>query len=137
MLSLNRVSISSYDEEILNEIFIILNKNSVDYDVNNYHLFTKESSKFISLFFNIDVIFDFGFDWAYIESCERSNIVTFDVYSYNGNISKWVSKLREKYLDYKLDISLEIHKSVKFKNYSIGQTWMDCKLPKIDYKKKG
>jgi hypothetical protein len=134
MLSLNSISISSSDSKVLDEIYDILKSESMDTDISKYHSYTEDNIKFLSLFFNGDKPYDdFGIEWAYIESCEKSDIILLNIYSYNGNLSVWVAELAKKYkiykpIDFKIDISIEITKSVRFKNYDIEQSWIETKM---------
>ena len=144
MLSLNSISISSSDSKTLDEIYDILRTNSTNVDIANYHFHAGDNIKFLSLFFDGEdgKSYDsFGFDWAYIESCEKSDVVLADIYSYNGNLSIWTSELIRKYKMYKpigfeIDISMEIKKSVKFKNYGIKSS-IESNIPEIILNKKG
>jgi hypothetical protein len=135
MLSLNSISISSSDSKVLDEIYDILKSESMDTDISKYHSYTEDNIRFLSLFFNEDKPYDdFGIEWAYIESCEKSDVISTNIYSYNGNLSIWVAELTNKYkmykpIDFKIDISIEITKSVRFKNYDIEQSWIETKLP--------
>ncbi len=143
MLSLNSISISSSDSQVLYEIYNILSVNSTNEDITNYHFHAGDNIKFLSLFFDgVDgKSYDsFGFEWAYIESCQKSDVVLADIYSYNGNLSIWSSELIRKYkmykpVDFEIDISMEITKSVKFKNYGVGNK-MKSDIPKIVLNKK-
>lgn len=139
MLSLNTIKISCSDSSILEEIYNILYTKSVEYDIDNYHSYSKSNIEFLSLFFEGEnpLYNDFLFEWAYIESCEKSDSITTNIYSYNGNLSIWVSELVKKYNNYNLDTSIEIVKSVKFKNYDVIPTWIEAELPKVIQKKKG
>jgi len=143
MLSLNKISISCSDSKVLDEIFNILNTKSVDYDMNNYHLYSKSNVNFLELFFDGTKPYDeFGFEWAYIESCVKSESILLNIYSNNGNLSIWVAELLKKYkmykpIEFEIDISIEITKSVKFKNYDIKKYWIESELPKVIQNKKG
>lgn len=139
MLSLNTVKISGKNDLVLEEIYNILKPKSVDTNIDNYHLHTSNNIDFLSLFFDgVDPLYtNFGFDWAYIESCQKTDSISLAIYSYNGNLSIWVSELIKKYKDSELDIYLETTKSVKFKNYDIKPSWVESKPPIIITKKKG
>jgi len=147
MLSLNSLIISSSNSMFLDNLYNILHSNSIDSDPNNYQLFTKDD-KFYSLFF--DTYENLNFDWAYIDSCERlDDKISLNVYSYNGNLSIWKDKFINKYKEkfkstpfmsnIRLDIELNIIKSVKFKNYDIEPNWIETPeemIPKPKNKKK-
>jgi len=132
MLSLNSLIIKSSNSIFLDDIYNILYSNSIDSDPNNYQLFTKDD-KFSSIFF--DTYENLNFDWAYIDSCERlDDKILLNVYSYNGNLSIWKEKFINKYKEkfknppfmsnIKLNIELNIIKSVNFKNYDIEPDWI-------------
>lgn len=142
MLSLNTIKFSCKDDLVLKEIFNILNVKSVKHDINNYHTSSSNNIEFLSLFFDgVNPPYEyFGFDWAYIESCEKTDIILATIYSYNGNLSIWVSEIIKKYKESELDIYIETVKSVKFKNYENEPTWIESKPidpPTILTKKKG
>ena len=128
MLSLNSISISSSDSKVLDEIYDILNAESLESDISKYHFHTEDSTKFLSLFFDgtQPKYEDFGIEWAYIESCEKSDIILANIYSYNGNLSFWTAEIIKKY---KVDITIEMTKSIRFKNYDIEQNWTETKMP--------
>ena len=42
-----------------------------------------------------------------------------------------------KPIEFEIDISIEITKSVKFKNYDIKKYWIESELPKVIQNKKG
>ena len=135
MLSLNSISISSSDSKVLDELYDILNAESLESNISKYHFHTEDNIKFLSLFFDGEQpsYEDFGIEWAYIESCKKSDIILVNIYSYNGNLSVWVAELAKKYkiykpIDFKIDISIEITKSVRFKNYDIEQSWIETKM---------
>jgi hypothetical protein len=146
MLSLNSLIIKSSNSVFLDEIYNILYSNSIDSDPNNYQLFTKDD-KFSSIFF--DTYENLNFEWAYIDSCERiEDGISVIVYSYNGNLSVWKDELVKKFQNkfktppfvsnITLQITLDIEKSVKFKNYDVLPDWEETPvelLPEIKEKK--
>jgi hypothetical protein len=136
MLSLNHVNITSSDSQLLAEIYDILKAASIDVDMGNYHLYIESRDKFLSLFFDGSYSYDeFGIGFAYVELCEMvDGAISAYVYTQNGNLSIWRSKLVEKYRNRSisapfmprnvdLEISLTIEKSVKFRNYDVEKTW--------------
>ena len=151
MLSLNSISIKSSDSQVLEEIYNILSNVSLDSDIKNYHSYTEDNIKFLSLFFDGDnpKYEDFLIEWAYIESCEKlDDTILAKIYSYNGNLSIWKEEIVKKYKNrflnppflpknINLEISIFIEKSVRFKNYDVHQNWIEAEAPEpILHKKK-
>lgn len=148
MLSLNYINIASSDSQLITEIYDILKSASIDVDIRNYHLYIEGRERFLSLFFDNSYSYEeFNIGFAYIESCEMvdGEIVAY-IYTQDGNLSIWKSKLVEKYRNRSLtapfipknidlEISLSIEKSVKFKNYDVEKSWESI-TPKISNKKK-
>jgi hypothetical protein len=113
----------------------------------NYQLYTRDD-RFYSIFF--ETYENPGFEWAYIDSCERiEDGISVIVYSHNGNLSVWkdefVKKFQNKFKtppfvsNITLQITLDIEKSVKFKNYDVLPDWVETPvelLPDIKEKKK-
>jgi hypothetical protein len=150
MLSLNTVSITSSDSQILDEIYTKLNVTSIEYDIKNMHSYADDGKKFLSLFFDGSdpKYVDFLIDWAYVESCVKSEEgILVKVYSYNGNLSIWTTELEKKYKNMYLNppfipklvdikVSLFVEKSVKFKNYEIENDWIEAEAPEPIINKK-
>jgi hypothetical protein len=143
MLSLNTVSITSSDSQTLEEIYTKLLGASIGSDIGNMHSYVNDRTKFLSLFFDgSDTNYsDFGIEWAYVESCEKSgDEILAKLYSYNGNLSIWKVELEKKYKDrfsnppfvqkfINLNVSLFVEKSVRFNNYEVEKNWTEAELP--------
>jgi len=147
MLSINSLTIKSSSSVFLDELYTIFYENSVYSNPNNYQLYTKDD-RFYSIFF--ETYENPGFEWAYIDSCERiEDGISVIVYSHNGNLSVWKDELVKKFQNkfktppfvsnITLQITLDIEKSVKFKNYDVLPDWEETPvelLPEIKEKKK-
>jgi len=122
MLSLNKITING-SEGSISDIYSKLNAASVESDIANYHSMSSDKSLFVGIFF--DPVTDFEFEWAYVESCEiAEGGILSRIYSYNGNLAEWASRLRDLYAeDESMHVLTEVEKSVKFVNYEVERDW--------------
>lgn len=119
MLSRNSITIAG-SKQYIDEIYAKMNPASVAEDVANYHKYCSDRSMFLSIFFDgISTSYeDFGIEWAYVESCDRTgDSLSIVIYSFNGNLFLWKKAFSEKYKESDIAISMTIDKSVKFKSY--------------------
>ena len=119
MLSRNSITITGSTQSIaeMSEIYEKVSQASVQTDIANYHAYSSDVRKFVSIFFDSSYG-NFGMEWAYVESCERiDDSISIIAYSFNGNLFNWQLALMEKYKDFDISISMIIDKSVKFKSY--------------------